>query len=200
MSTNPSSKLAFLGAAVCALTLSGQALTITIPNQSGDERRGTLTDAIAGVYGTGEPHASDLNTAFASQAPWSIIGDVNSANGLSNGGLTITLTSGAWGSNSDAGGEWWINPSFWNTHADAAISMHVGNGQGDPDHFIWLITPGETHGTWSYDFISGGGGGLSNLQLWGSGTATHVPDSGMTAILLGLGLMALGLVRQGRRA
>ena len=44
--------------------------------------------------------------------------------------------------------------------------MHVGNGQGDPDWWFFDITQGETAGTFSYDRLSGGGGGLSNLFLW----------------------------------
>ena len=49
--------------------------------------------------------------------------------------------------------------------------MHVGKGGGNPDAFAWLITPGETSGTFSYERIAGTGGGLSNLFLWGSGDA-----------------------------
>ena len=45
----------------------------------------------------------------------------------------------------------------------AVISMHIGEGAGDPDHWAWLIADNDLSGTWSIDYISGGtgkGGGM----------------------------------------
>jgi hypothetical protein len=41
--------------------------------------------------------------------------------------------------------------------------------------------------------------GVSNIRMFG-GPGGSVPDGGLTAILLGLGLSALGLVRRGQKA
>jgi hypothetical protein len=74
--------------------------------------------------------------------------------------------------------------------------MHVGNGGGDPDHFIWQVEQDELSGTWSYTRGNTGGGGLSNLKLYTAGTGTSVPDAGTTLVLLGGSLIGLGALRR----
>jgi hypothetical protein len=105
----------------------------------------------------------------------------------------LTVTADSWGV--DVEGQWFIDDSFWSTYSRAVITMHVGQGGGNPDAFAWLITPGETSGSFSYERISGTGGGLSNMFLFGSGDPLRVPEPG-TLALLGLGLLGLGVVRR----
>lgn len=144
----------------------------------------------------GTPKAADLNGYFGSNAPWTAAGSVAGADGT-GGFLTIDLAPGdTWG-NGPLNGVWEIAPAFWSIYGTAIISMHVGNGSGNPDWFFWELEDGDTAGTFSYARLTGGGGGLSNMFLWGAGTATSVPEPGSLA-LLGAGLIGLRLVRRRR--
>lgn len=166
-----------------------------VVSYSGD-RSASLSSAVSGyAVGdvTGTPNAVDVQNRFG--GTWLKEGELT-ADGTDDL-LTIDLTSGTWGSAGPLSGTWAINPSFWTTYGSAVITMHVGNGAGDPDWFLWEITPLQTSGNFSYVRTDGGGGGLSNLFLWGSGTpGTKVPDSGVTLSLLALALGALGLMRR----
>lgn len=161
------------------------AVAITLPGVSGYQRTATLDSATVGYFGTGPGN----------------IGAVEGVTGLdvtaSDGFFSVNLLTGSWGA-SAASGTWAIAPSFWSTFGDAVISMHVGNGGGDPDFFVWLVEQGQTSGTWSYTKLTGGGGGLSNLHLYGYGAPTNVPDSASTLALLALGLGALAFVARRR--
>lgn len=115
----------------------------------------------------------------------------------SNGYLTSALTTGSWG-DQNVVGTWAIDSSFWSTYAEAVISIHVGNGGGDPDHFAWLITDNELSGAWSYEKLSGGGGSLSNMKLWGRGVAANVPEPAPMVLFL-IGLLSLVAVRKNKK-
>lgn len=112
-----------------------------------------------------------------------------------NGNDGLFSVSG-WGSES-ASGTWQINSSFWDTYGAALITMHVGGGQKDAvDNFVWVVTPDELSGTWTYDKLSGKGGGLSNLKLWSSGTPTVKVPEPSTLLLMLIGLFSLGFARR----
>ncbi|RYZ85818.1 MAG: hypothetical protein EOO68_29695, partial [Moraxellaceae bacterium] len=107
---------------------------------------------------------ADIDAIFGGS--WTKVGEVKAAG--ANDWLSIT----GWGS-STASGTWAIDPAFWLTYGSAVISIHVGGGQKDAvDNFEWLVTPETLSGTWSYSKLTGKGGGLSNIKLWGSGTPT----------------------------
>ncbi|WP_323816085.1 hypothetical protein [Cellvibrio sp. NN19] len=113
--------------------------------------------------------------------------------------FSVSLTSGSWG-NSDVAGTWSIDSSFWTLHGLAVITMHVGEGNGDPDYFAWAIEKGATSGTFSYTDLDGRGGGLSNLFLFGGGvptTTTNIPlpESGMGMLML-IGLASVLFARR----
>jgi hypothetical protein len=164
-----------------------QAATITIGSV---QRTASVTSAVSGFTGV------SINPDGATVGGHLGGGTWTNAESL----FTINFTTGNFNSNNVAG-TWAIQPSFWAMYGNAAISMHVGQGSGDPDYFVFLVTPGETNGTFSYDRLSGGGGGFSNMKLWGNGAPSNtntpgVPDSGSTVALLGLSVLGLGFLRR----
>ena len=194
--------------AVCAICtpLVAQAVgTITLGGPLPSFRTASLGSADAiGYTGSGNATAA-IVTGHTGGAAWTEVGSVAGGSGgpgtYINGGLTVVVTSGNWGDKGPLSGTWTINnANFWTTYGDAAISLHVGNGGGGPDHFVWVLTDFGTTGNWSYNGTGLGGGGLSNLKLYGRGTGTTpqpspVPEGGTTVALLGLALCGLGLVR-----
>lgn len=183
-----------LAAAVAFLFAPSSANALII---SGTNRSFEIDPATSGTSGAGSnPGASDVGSFFG--GTWTSAGERNSP-GTDNF-FTVNLLAGVWGSG-DNSGTWGIAPSFWSTYGSAVISVHVGQGGGDPDYWMFRIPHNTTSGTWAYDIFSGTGGGLSNIKLWGSGTpkppgGQGVPDGGFTLALLGLGL---GLVVIARR-
>lgn len=179
--------------AVAAMAPSALAVPITLGTAPG--RVATLDSATQGTTGLGNATEATLNgISFGGISDWD---EKDESTSSTNGGLfTVNTTGGtAWGNS--ASGTWTINDlNFWTTFGSVAISMHVGNGGGDPDHFIWLIEQGELSGTWSYTRGNTGGGGLSNLKLYAAGTGSRVPDAGTSVVLLGAGLLGIGALRR----
>ncbi len=161
------------------------------------QRTAGLGDAVLGSEFTGTGNGTVVDVEAAYGGNWTERGE--ETNSGASGIFDVALTSGAWGSGS-ATGTWTItDPLFWTNYGLGAITMHVGNGQGNPDHWGWQLTPGLLSGLWEYNKISGGGGGLSNLKLYSAGTGTSnipVPDSGSTLAVLGISLLGLGGVRR----
>ena len=195
-----SSFTAAFGAVALSLPcLNGAVITLGGPLPTA--RTATLSSALAGAAnsttGSGNATVSNVETFFGGD--WTERADGTSA-GV-NGWLDIQVTSGAFGS-SKAGGNWTItNAAFWTTYGVGSISMHVGNGGGEPDHFIWKLTPGTQTGSWSYDGTDLKGGGLSNLKLYSTGSRSTtgipgVPDGGTTLVSLGVALLGLGWMRK----
>lgn len=193
------SKLGSVLAGILVAALPASALTITLPGLPGYERSATLSSATDGVFGSGNTQTSDLDAAWPTVAPWTNpIGEATSGSPTGSGLLSITVDVGGWGQ-PPVSGTWTLDSAYWTMYDYAAISMHVGNGNGEPDHFIWLIEYGQLSGTWSYDSNTGGGGGLSNLQLRGAGDGSNfipTPDGGSTMLLLGAGLVGFFTVRR----
>jgi len=159
------------------------------PTVANEERTATLTNSQECAYGLGNPDATDLGGYWAGDT-WIKVSELT-GDGTDS---YLTVDGGSWG-NIPTSGTWSISDSFWETYEEAVISMHVGEGSGNPDHWAWLIVDQANSGDWSLYFTDpcqvvggcAGGGGLSNLKLWGRGTGTGVPAPGV------LGLMALGL-------
>lgn len=158
------------------------------------DRTATFSDATSCTY----DDATNFNSVAAIDAlfpgdPWAYAGELTGSG--TDSYFTIEVNSGAWGS-APVSGTWEISDSFWDAYGEAVVSMHVGQGGGAPDAWAWEMTTGATSGTWSYDVLSGTGGGLSNIKLFGRGTSVTVPEPG-TLALFGIGLMGLiGLSRR----
>lgn len=183
------------GVALSAATIPMSLLDPNTYGYEGTQREGWLTSSTGGYVVTqinGTPGAANVGALFGDT--WAKEGELT-ANG-SNDLFSVNLDVGdTWG-NGPLDGTWTIDSSFWLTYGRAVITMHVGNGAGDPDWFLWEVSPNNTSGTFHYARLSGGGGGLSNLFLWGAGEPAQVPDGGVTAILLGAGLLLAGLFRR----
>jgi hypothetical protein len=164
----------------------------------GDDRLANLEQSVACATAdnTNINDSDDLNALTFTP------NDIADQNWVKEGELTAAgsndlfrVTADSWGT--DVTGEWFIAESFWTMYSYAIITMHVGQGRGDPDAFAWLINPGETSGTFTYERREGSGGGLSNLMLFGAGPGLNVPAPDALA-LFGLGL--LGITFRRRRA
>ena len=193
-------KITLLTAACGVITLSMPALygaVITLGGPLPTARTATLSSALAGAAnsttGSGNATVTEVEAFFGGN--WTERAD--STGPGNNGWLNIAVTTGTFGA-TPAAGTWTItNAAFWTTYGSGAISMHVGNGGGEPDHFIWKLTPGPLTGSWSYNGTGLGGGGLSNLKLYSTGSAPpRVPDSGTTLVSLGIAALGLGSMRK----
>lgn len=157
-----------------------------------DERVATLGDAILceTANSINLNDSDDLNDLFGTDYVWVKEGELT-AEGSND---LFSVDTDSWGT--DVMGTWYIDPSFWDVYGRAVITMHVGQGGGDPDAFAWMITPGETSGTFSYERVAGKGGGLSNLFLFGSGTPdVKIPEPNL-GLLLVIGLFSIFFARR----
>lgn len=170
---------------------SGFASAGAITCEPDDQRVATLSDAISceTANSINLNDGDDIKALFGTSYDWYKEGELT---GVGSNDL-FEVDADSWGV--DVTGTWYIDASFWTMYSNAVITMHVGQGGGNPDAFAWLITPGETSGSFSYERVSGTGGGLSNMFLFGSGTPREVPEPQLAFLLL-MGLASMFAARR----
>lgn len=141
--------------------------------------------------GTGTADAADIASVFG--GVWANQGSFT-ADG-SNSMVSITLDAGSFWGGAPISGVWTLSDTYWSIYGSAVFSLHVGNGSGTPDQWLFNIAPGTKTGSFSYSVTNGTGGGLSNVFLWSSGAPTQVPEPAPLG-LLGLSLAGVGFVRR----
>lgn len=80
------------------------------------------------------------------------------------------------------------------TYAEYYVFSKYGQGQANFDSALHHMLAGDV-----LSYNPGGASapnGLSHLAIWGRGTTTNVPDSGLTIALFGAGLMLLGVMKR----
>jgi hypothetical protein len=182
--------------ALLGVAFEASAVPVSCPNgpfgsNPGDyQRQATVDPALACEFGVSEN--PDGDTFFG--GGWTNEGELAGSDGTDDY-LTVTLTSGSWGS-APVEANWSIDPEFWEQWGSAVLSIHVGQGQGDPDWWAWTLPVGTLSGTFEYEILFGQGGGLSNMKLWGRDAPfIDVPEP-MSIALLGLGLFVIGSLRR----
>ncbi|WP_331346451.1 hypothetical protein [Cellvibrio sp. UBA7661] len=173
---------------VCASAANAGLITC----EPSDQRIATLGDAIEcrTQNDINLNDADDLNALFGTNYAWIKEGELT-AEGSND---LFSVDTDSWGT--DVTGTWTIDSSFWNVYSRAVITMHVGHGGGNPDAFAWVITPDQTSGSFTYERVSGKGGGLSNMFLFGSGSPNiKLPESNIGMLLM-IGLLSIFFARR----
>ena len=203
-----SAAIAMAGLTVAPST--AQAGTITC---TGANRELTVFNVMAGCHFGNEANPDASTVAAELGGTWTLEGVLVLTNGTND---LLTVNADAWGP--EANGTFLIDPSFWTLYGRGALSFHVGQGNGDPDWWVFELVQGFTGtisvpGTFDLDRLTGGGGGLSNVRLFGTGepTINQLCDTSSpctpnpepaSLLLMGTGLVgfAVMLRRKSRRA
>lgn len=195
MNTRDLTRKCTAAAAVLLLSPLSHADLISCPGTAATtDREASYDPALSCDYGPGNANESVVESALGGD--WTAAGEIANGDGDSSsdsdGFLSIQFLSGSFGASSFSL-LLTIADEFWDMFSMAAISFHVGNGNGDPDHWIFLA---EGSGTLTYDNSCCTGGGLSNIRLWGNGEPTTEVPEPATLALFGGSLLLLGLRRR----
>jgi hypothetical protein len=98
---------------------------------------------------------------------------------------------------SQSTGTFSIDSNLWNSWNDILIGFKFGTGNKPDEWFVYTLNNLVSSGDWSFINIGGTGGGLSHIQLYGSGP-TNVPEPG-TLSLLGAGFIGLAFFKRLRK-
>ena len=185
-----------------AIALATASMTVSAAVVSGDtcgvpDRVAALSGAEQCAFGLNNPDADTVASYYGDT--WELAGETEGDEGEATyTDRYLTAYSVDWGTIPN-NGTWAIDSSFWDIYDQAVITMHIGEGAGDPDHWAWLIEDNGLSGTWDLDYAycdscSEKGGGLSNIKLWGVSTS-DVPEPS-TLFLFGASLLGLGFARR----
>ena len=173
-----------VAALTIAFTLSAKANVITdlgefaTPNQNPD----SITAVANANGGDSGVLPDDMDLVNAGRITGS------SGGSLTNSFGTFSVTTDA---SNNAFLSFTLNPGF----VLAAVAIHAGGGQTDRLFAINDETSGANEGPFFGHIKNGMNQGLSNFDIFVEEGGRVVPDSGTTAMLLGLGLAGLGGLR-----
>jgi hypothetical protein len=89
-------------------------------------------------------------------------------------------------------------PTTWNSFGQIAIGFKFGTGDQADEWFVYALNPAVSSGDWEFVNVFGRGGGLSHVNLYGTGDPVSVPEP-TTVGLFALGLVGLGVAARRRR-
>ena len=185
--------IAAVTAAVCGLSGVAKAITISgdITFAGGVELNtssaGTATEVLAftGANGLGSPIVISADGSFSGITP----------------GTTATFTS-PWFFNSGAVPDLWSVGGFTFSLTSSSVVFQGGSPAivGVDGTGIISGFGASSEATWSFSTSDPGAAGANGTLIFSfqaaSGTVAAVPDGGTTAMLLGLGVLGLGLVKK----
>jgi hypothetical protein len=142
-----------------------------------------------------------VDTSYVSSCEGAGVGNINGNPGtddfLMGEGAGSGLVGIGTGTFTQTGntGTFSLDSSLWDQWGSIAVGFKFGTGNQPDEWFVFLLNSATSSGTWEFVNVFNRGGGLSHVQLYGSGDSTHVPEPG-TLGLLGLGLIATTLIRR----
>lgn len=128
-----------------------------------------------------------------------INGNVQTDDFLTGDGAGLGLVgigSGSFTQNGDVG-TFSFASSLWNSWSSIAVGFKFGTGNQPDEWFVYALNPLVSSGSWSFVNVFDRGGGLSHVQLYGTGP-TNVPEPG-TLALLGVGMLGAAFARRRKR-
>ena len=153
-----------------------------------------------GAFDTGNQDSSSvLATANAHgvDADEPVLGDLSVDVRLTPTTTSVTNSFGTFSITFVSTGVYTVSFDIASGFVLAGIAVHNGAGNLDNFYSVNDETLGTNEGPVSTpNNASGKPGGLSNLDFLLEEGSTHVPDSGMTSMLLGIALTGLGVVRR----
>lgn len=99
---------------------------------------------------------------------------------------------------SDSTGTFSFAPTTWDSFGQIAIGFKFGTGNQADEWFVYALNPSVSSGAWEFVNVFGRGGGLSHVNLYGTGDPVSVPEP-TTLGLFALGFVGLGVAARRRR-
>jgi len=105
--------------------------------------------------------------------------------------------------NTGSSGSFSFDSALWNNYGSLAIGFKFGTGNQPDEWFVYTLQNLVSSGDWDFINTFGKGGGLSHVEVYGSGSPPPPPPRSVpepaTLSMLGLGLIGLGFAARRRK-